>query len=234
MNSSTTVATEQWLKARKSLLKKEKEFTKARDRLTEARMALPRVKVRDEYVLTGVDGERSFKDLFGGKSQLIVQHFMFGVDWQAGCASCSFWADGYDGIVEHLGARDIAMIVVSSAPLDSLEAYRKRMGWSFQWFSCAGSSFNHDFGVSFSQAELNADSHPNYNFSTSRFDGTEAPGLSVFAKDADETIYHTYSTYGRGLDMLNPAYQLMDLVPKGRDESELPHTMDWLRRRDEY
>jgi len=232
--SSETVEREQWLVARLKVLAMEKALTKARDELTAARQALPRVKIDHEYKFEDLDRTRSLADLFGDRSQLLVQHFMFGVDWDAGCPSCSFWADGYDGITAHLNARDISLVAVSSAPASKLNTYRKRMGWSFEWVSSAGSSFSQDFGVVFSAEELEASTGSNYNFGTSRFTGSEAPGISVFEKSSDESIYHTYSTYGRGLDVFNPAYQLMDIVPKGRDESQFAHTMGWLKRRDEY
>ncbi len=236
MNTRSTkvVTRNDWLKARLQLLRQEKALTKARDALTEARMNLPRVKVETDYEFTAVNGRKSLSDLFCGHSQLIVQHFMFGADWDEGCPSCSFWADGYNGIVDHLNARDISMVVVSTATIDRLEAYRKRMGWSFEWLSAAGCDFNRDFAVSFSEADLAQDGVANYNFGTSRFNGPEAPGISVFQRDPDGAIYHTYSTYGRGLDVFNNAYQLMDIVPRGRDEAGLAHTMSWLRRRDQY
>ena len=177
-------------------------------------------------------GAVSFADLFAGKSQLIVYHFMFGPDWEAGCKSCSFWADNYDRIVVHLKARDTNLVGVSRAPYQRLAAYKKRMGWTFDWVSSLGNSFNHDFAVSFTKDEL-ARPDNNYNFGTQKFSVDEAPGISVFARDGG-AIYRTYSTYSRGLDMLNGAYHLLDLVPKGRDEEGLSYGMEWLRRRDEY
>jgi predicted dithiol-disulfide oxidoreductase (DUF899 family) len=220
-----------WTAARRAFLDKEKAFTRARDELSAARRALPWEKVETNYVFEGADGKIALADLFRGKSQLIVYHFMFGPDWEAGCKSCSFWADNYDRIVVHLNARDTNLVTVSRAPYERLAAYRKRMGWSFEWVSSLGNSFNRDCAVSFPDAQARQGN--NYNFGTTRFDGEEAPGLSVFARDSGD-IFHTYSTYSRGLDMLNGAYHLLDLVPKGRDEATLSYGMEWLRRRDEY
>lgn len=222
-----------WLDARRALLEREKAFTKERDELTRARQELPWVRIEADYVFDGPNGKESLSDLFDGRSQLIIYHFMYGTDWDEGCPSCSFWADGYDRIAVHLNARDVSLAAISTAPLEKLNAYKKRLGWSFKWLSAAGNRFNQDFHVSFSEEELAKDA-PNYNFGTKRFNGPEATGMSVFVKDADGTNYHTYSAYARGLDMFNPAYQYLDAVPKGRDEDGLPHTMAWLRRNDSY
>lgn len=221
-----------WTAARLRLLEKEKAFTRARDALSAERRALPWEKVATNYVFEGERGPATLADLFAGRGQLIVYHFMFGPNWEAGCKSCSFWADNFAHIVVHLNARDTNLVLISRAPLDRLTAYRKRMGWAFDWVSSLGNSFNHDFAVSFTPDEL-ARPDNNYNFGTQKFSMDEAPGISVFAKD-DGAIYHTYSTYSRGLDMLNGAYHLLDLVPKGRDEKGLSYGMEWLRRRDEY
>ena len=212
-------------------MEKEKAFTHARDELSAARRALPWEKVETNYVFEGEKGSVTLADLFRGKGQLIVYHFMFGPDWGAGCKSCSFWADNYERNDVHLNARDTNMVLVSRGPIDRLLAYRKRMGWTIEWVSSLGNSFNQDFAVSF-PTEAARDGK-NYNFGTIHFGGEEAPGLSVFAKE-DGVVYRTYSTYARGLDPLNSAYQLLDLVPKGRDEQSLEFTMEWLRRRDEY
>jgi predicted dithiol-disulfide oxidoreductase (DUF899 family) len=174
-----------------------------------------------------------FADLFGGRSQLLVYHFMFHPDWNAGCKSCSFWADNYNSIIVHLNQRDVNLVAISRAPYPKLAAFRKRMGWSFEWVSSFGNDFNRDFAVSFSPGEA-GDDGKNYNFGTAHFGGQEAPGLSVFFKDADGGIFHTYSTYARGLDMFNGAYHYLDIVPKGRDEDALPYGMAWVRLRDEY
>ena len=220
-----------WTAARLKFLEKEKAFTRARDELSAARRALPWEKVGKNYVFEGADGSVTLADLFRGKSQLIVYHFMFGPDWEAGCKSCTFWADNLERSVVHLNARDTNLVLISRGPIEKLLAYRKRMGWSIEWVSSVGNSFNQDFAVSF-PTEASREGN-NYNFGTIRFDGEEAPGTSVFAKE-NGAIYHTYSTYARGLDMLNSAYQLLDLVPKGRDEQGLEFSMQWLRRRDEY
>jgi predicted dithiol-disulfide oxidoreductase (DUF899 family) len=220
-----------WTAARVAFLEKEKAFTRARDELSAARRALPWERVETGYVFEDEHGAVGFADLFGGKSQLIVYHFMFGPDWDAGCKSCTFWADNFERNAIHLKARDTNLVLISRAPVGKLLAYRKRMGWTMEWVSSLNNSFNQDFEVSF-PSDTDRDGN-NYNFGTIHFDGEEAPGLSVFARE-DGAIFHTYSTYARGLDMLNSAYQLLDLVPKGRDEDALEFSMTWLRRRDEY
>lgn len=230
--ASPIVSQSEWLTARKALLAKEKALTRAREELAQARRELPWVKVEKGYRFTGGSGSLSLGDLFGAHSQLIVYHFMFPATWQAGCKSCSFWADGYDGIVKHLGARDVGFAAVSIAPYPTLAAFRERMGWSFEWVSSAGSDFNRDFGVSFSAQQIESRT-PDYNFGTQPFGVEEAPGISVFAR-RDGAIFHTYSTYSRGLDWLNPAYHLLDLVPKGRDEADLPFSMAWVKLHDQY
>ncbi len=233
MHHHKVVSREEWLEARKAHLAKEKEFTRLRDQLSRERRELPWVKVEKEYVFDGPDGEETLSDLFAGRSQLIIYHFMYGPDWEEGCLSCSFWADNFDGIVIHLNHRDISLVAVSRAPLAKLEAYKKRMGWSFKWLSSLGSDFNRDYHVSFTPDELAA-GEVDYNFGLTRFPSAEAPGISVFYKNQDGEVFHTYSCYSRGLDMLNGAYHYMDLAPKGRDEDDLPYTMAWLRRRDQY
>jgi predicted dithiol-disulfide oxidoreductase (DUF899 family) len=226
------VSKEDWAAARLALLAREKAFTRQRDELSAARRALPWEKVDTNYVFDSERGSVSFADLFAGRGQLLVYHFMFGPDWEAGCKSCSFWADNFERIVVHLSHRDVSLVLISRAPLDRLIAYKRRMGWTFEWVSSLGNSFNHDFAVSFTKDEL-ASPAKNYNFGTQRFGIEEAPGISVFAKDGG-AIYRTYATFSRGLDMLNGAYHLLDLVPKGRDEEGLSYGMEWLRRRDEY
>jgi len=223
---------EDWTAARLALLAKEKEFTRARDALSAARRELPWEKVEKDYVFEGANGPAPFADLFAGKSQLIVYHFMFGPDWDAGCKSCSFWGDNFARIVVHLNHRDTNLVLISRAPYPRLADYQKRMGWSFDWFSSLGNSFNHDYAVSFTKDVIESDAR-NYNFGTRHFGMEEAPGISVFARDGAE-IFHSYSTYSRGLDMLNGAYHLLDLLPKGRNEESLSYGMEWLRRRDEY
>ena len=227
------VSEQEWLAARKALLAKEKEFTKQRDRLSEARRALPWVKIEKSYSFEGPNGRQSLSDLFEGRSQLIVYHFMYGPDWSEGCMSCSFWADSFNGAIEHLKARDVTMIAVSRAPYSTLKAFQKRMGWSFKWVSSLGSDFNYDFHVSFTPEEQEK-GPVFYNFQKQEFPSDEAPGISVFYKDKAGDIFHTYSTYARGLDAVNGAYQLLDLAPKGRDEAELPWPMAWVKHRDKY
>jgi predicted dithiol-disulfide oxidoreductase (DUF899 family) len=232
MTMHKTASHKDWTAARLAFLEQEKAFTHARDELAVARRALPWEKVETNYVFEGENGSVSLADLFGGRSQLIVYHFMFGPDWEAGCKSCSFWADNFARIGVHLNHRDTNLVLVSRAPLERLLAYRKRFIWTLPWYSSLGNSFNHDFAVSFTPEEVAAPAS-NYNFGTIHFGGEEAPGISVFAREGD-AIYHTYSAYARGLDALNGAYQLLDLVPKGRDEEKLDFSMEWLRRRDEY
>jgi predicted dithiol-disulfide oxidoreductase (DUF899 family) len=225
------VSRDAWLAARKAFLVKEKEFTRQRDRLSAERRALPWVAVEERYVFDTPEGRQSLSDLFGGSSQLLVYHFMFGPDWEEGCPSCSFWADNYNGIGTHLEHRDVQLVAVSRAPLTKLEAYRKRMKWTFKWVSSLGNDFNRDYHVSFSPEEKDT---AFYNYEARGFGSSEAPGLSAFLKDSDGRIFHTYSCYGRGLDAVNGAYQMLDLVPKGRDEAGLPHPMAWVRRHDRY
>jgi len=233
MSEPKIASREQWLQARLTLMTREKELTQLREDIARQRRELPWVKVDDSYGFENEEGRVSLSQLFAGCSQLIVYHFMFGEDWQAGCPSCSFWADNYNGTVAHLNARDIHFVAVSTAPSASLQAYKQRMAWSFDWYSCGESDFNSDFGVTFSEQQIAAGKNQ-YNFGTSVFNGPEAPGLSVFAKDESGDVYHTYSCYARGLDTLNGAYHHMDLVPKGRDEKGLPFSMAWLKRNDEY
>lgn len=233
MNKPDVVTREQWLDARRKHLEKEKAFTKMRDELSAARRQMPWVKVEKNYIFNSDKGKQAFGDLFNGKRQLIIYHFMFGPEWEEGCPSCSFWADNFDGVDIHLAHRDISLLAVSRAPLETLQAYKKRLGWSFNWVSSFESDFNFDFQASFTSQEMEA-GEVFYNFHQTSFPADEAPGISVFYKDDDGNIFHTYSCYARGLDMLNGAYHYMDLVPKGRDESALPFSMAWLSRRDQY
>ena len=226
------VSHEEWLSARRALLAKEKEITRQRDRLSEERRALPWVKIEKSYSFDGPNGRETLVDLFEGRSQLIVYHFMYGPDWSEGCKSCSFWADNFNGAVEHLKARDVTMIAVSRAPYPTLKAFEKRMGWRFKWVSSLGSDFNYDFQASFTPEQQKGKVF--YNFEKQEFPSDEAPGISVFYKDEAGTIFHTYSCYARGLDAVNGAYQLLDLVPKGRDEAALPWSMAWVQHRDKY
>ncbi len=233
MQNQKVVSKEDWLVARREHLAKEKEFTRLRDQLSQERRELPWVKVEKEYSFDGPNGKKSLLDLFDGRSQLIVYHFMYGPDWEEGCPSCSFWADNFNGIVVHLNHRDINLVAVSRAPLDKLEAYKRRMGWSFQWVSSFGNDFNRDYHVSFTPDEMQK-GEMYYNFRVGKFPSSEAPGISVFYKNEQGEVFHTYSCYARGLDMLNGAYHYMDLAPKGRDEGALPYSMAWLRRHDQY
>src|ERR1700687_4467719 len=233
MQKHKTVSNDEWLAARKAHLAKEKEFTRLRDRLSEERRALPWVKVEKQYVFDGLNGKVTLAELFGGSSQLMVYHFMFGPNWEAGCPSCSFWADNFNGITVHLKHRDIQLVAISRAPVENLEAYRKRLGWQFEWVSSFANDFNHDFGVSFTPEEMQQRDFI-YNFDKRGFPSEEAPGISVFYQDEGGDVFRTYSCYARGLDMLNGAYHYMDLAPKGRDEAGLPRPMAWLRRHDQY
>jgi predicted dithiol-disulfide oxidoreductase (DUF899 family) len=227
------VSREEWTEARKRHLAREKEFTRLRDELSAERRALPWVRVEKEYMFEGPDGKATLTDLFGGRSQLIVYHFMLGPDWEEGCKSCSFWADNLQGIDVHLAARDVTLLTVSSAPLDRITKFKTRMGWTHKWMSSAGSDFNHDYQVTFTPEEL-ARGEVCYNYAMMRSSMTELPGISVFYRDADGTVYHTYSCYSRGLDMMNGAYHYLDLVPKGRDESGPGSRMAWVRLHDSY
>jgi len=233
MQNHQVVSGEAWLAARKKLLAKEKEFTRLRDQLSEARRELPWQKVDKEYVFGGPNGKKTLADLFDGRSQLVIYHFMYGPDWEEGCPSCSFWADNFNGIDIHLKHRDITMVAISRAPLETLNAYKKRMGWNFKWVSSLGSDFNFDFNVSFTPEEMEK-GEMNYNYETRKFPSEEGPGISVFYKNEKGEVFHTYSCFARGLDMLNGAYHYMDLAPKGRDEEDLPYSMAWLSRRDQY
>jgi predicted dithiol-disulfide oxidoreductase (DUF899 family) len=232
MNHPQIVSEAEWLVARKDLLTRERELTRLRDEISRHRRELPWVKVEKEYVFDGPRGKESLADLFDGRSQLIIYHFMFGPGWGEGCKSCSFLADHFDGADWHLPHRDVTFAVVSRAPLSEFEPYKKRMGWHFKWLSSHGNDFNFDYHVSFTKEE-EAKGKIYYNYAMGEFMSDELPGLSVFYKDENGDIFHTYSTYARGLDMLVGAYNLLDLVPKGRAENP-DATMDWVRRHDEY
>lgn len=226
----TVVSHEEWVAARKALLIKEKEFTHARDAISRERRALPWEAVTKQYAFEGAGGSRKLADLFDGRSQLAVYHFMFHPDWDAGCPHCSFWADNFNPNVPHLAANDVSMVIISRAPYASLAAYRKRMGWTFPWYSSFGTDFNFDFGVSFTDEQMKAG--PIYNYQPAGND-PEREGFSVFAKDDAGRIFHTYSTYARGIDIFNTAYNVLDCVPKGRqEEGRAPQY--WVRRHDEY
>ena len=233
MENHKVLAHEEWVEARKAFLVKEKEFTQLRDAISKERRELPWEKVEKTYVSDGLDGKESLSDLFDDRSQLIVYHFMYGPDWDEGCKSCSYLADHFDPAIVHLNHRDVTMIAVSKAPLSQLETFKKRMGWTFKWVSSFDTDFNRDFHVSFTPEEI-AGGNAYYNYRSTGFPVTEAPGASVFHKDTKGEIFHTYSVYGRGLDMFLTAYHYLDLVPKGRDEDSLSFTMEWLRLHDAY
>jgi predicted dithiol-disulfide oxidoreductase (DUF899 family) len=223
----------QWLAARKELLKKEKEFTLLRDQLSAERRELPWVKIEKSYIFESPRGNVSLTDLFDACSQLIIYHFMFDPEWSEGCKSCSLLADHYNPLIVHLRQRDVSMVTVSRAPLGKLLAFRKRMGWTFEWVSSFGNDFNRDLHVTFTADELESKT-ANYNYDFKPFPVTEAPGISVFFKDNDGNIFHTYSSYARGLEIFIGAYNLLDIVPKGRDEDGLRYTMEWIRHHDRY
>jgi predicted dithiol-disulfide oxidoreductase (DUF899 family) len=230
---SQIVSHADWLKARLDLLAAEKDVTHRRDALTRRRMAMPWERVDKVYRFEGANGSLSLADLFEGRSQLIVYHFMFAPDWEEGCKQCSFWADNFNGITIHLNHRDVTLTAVSRAPLAKISAYRKRMGWSFPWVSSHGSDFNFDYRVSFTPQEI-TDGKAYHNYATRGIDVSDEKGMSVFFKAEGDEIFHTYSCYDRGIDMVNGAYQLLDLVPKGRDEDSFDFPMEWLRRHDQY
>jgi predicted dithiol-disulfide oxidoreductase (DUF899 family) len=227
------VSSGEWVAARKELLRKEKEFTRQRDQLSELRRELPWVKVDKHYVFQGPSGKETLGDLFASKSQLIVYHFMLGPGWEEGCPSCSFLADHFEGSLVHLANRDVSFVAVSRAPLPEIEAFKKRMGWDFKWVSSFGNDFNRDYNVSFTKDEI-AQHKAIYNYQTLNALREETPGASVFYKDNAGSVFHTYSTYERGLDILVGAYNYLDLVPKGRDEEGLDFTMSWVRHHDRY
>lgn len=222
---------EEWLEARKALLEKEKAFDKERDALSAARRDLPMVRVDEEYIFKTNDGDKTLYELFGYNTQLIVYHFMFGKEWEEGCPSCSYLADNFNGMDMHLNEQDVSFCAISNAPLEKLNAYKKRLGWSFEWASAGENAFGEDIGVTFPDGQ--AQDGKGYNYTDKTF-GEEMPGVSVFVKLNDGTVAHTYSTYGRGLDLLIGTYNYLDLTPMGRDEEDLPYPMAWVRRNDSY
>ncbi len=227
------VSREEWLAARTALLKKEKEFTRLREELSRERRALPWVRVDKTYGFDGPRGRLSLADLFADRSQLIVYHFMFSPDWDEGCKHCSFWADNFNGIDIHLRHRDVSFVAVSRTPLAKIEAFKTRMGWSFPWVSSFGSDFNYDYQASFPPEDLSRGA-VFYNYRPEKLNVTEREGISAFYKDERGTVFHTYSTYARGIDPVNGAYQFLDLAPKGRDEDALEFTQAWVRHHDRY
>jgi predicted dithiol-disulfide oxidoreductase (DUF899 family) len=227
------VSSEEWVVARRQLLDKEKEFTRLRDELSRKRRELPWERVEKQYVFDGPNGQETLADLFGGRSQLIVYHFMFGPDWPEGCPSCSMVADHFDGSLVHLAQRDVTLVVASRAHQAQIDTFRQRMGWRFKWVSSHENDFNRDYHVSFTKDEM-AQGKVQYNFGLNTFPSEEAPGVSVFYKDGDGAIYHTYSSYARGVEELLGVYTYLDFAPKGRDEEGLPFPMAWVRHHDKY
>ena len=232
MPAAKVVAPDEWLAARKQLLAKEKEFTRLRDELSRQRREMPWEKVEKKYVFEGASGTETLADLFDGRSQLVVYHFMLGPGWKEGCPSCSYLADSFDGATIHLAQRDTTFVVISRATLPEIDVFKKRMGWKFKWVSSHGTDFNYDYQVSVGNGEK-ANSAVYYNYSLTQFPSEERPGMSVFF-NKDGEVFHTYSTYARGLDILLPTYNILDLTPKGRDEDASPHPMAWVRHHDRY
>ena len=234
MPDHKVVSHEEWIDARKQLLAKEKEFTRMREELTRQRQELPWERVEKNYTFAGPDGEESLADLFAGRSQLIVYHFMFDPDWDDGCKICSMLADHYDPLVVHLAHRDVTMVTISRAPIEKLQAYQRRMGWRFKWLSSLESDFNWDYQASTTPEQIEQQ-QVYYNYRQgAAFPATEMPGISAFYKDADGQVFHTYSAYARGLETFLGIYNLLDIVPKGRNEAELPYNMAWVRPHDQY
>jgi predicted dithiol-disulfide oxidoreductase (DUF899 family) len=232
-NGHTVVSNDEWLAARKAFLEKEKAFTRQRDELSRERRELPWVKVEKNYVFDGPNGKETLSDLFGSRSQLIIYHFMFGPEWAEGCPSCSLLADHIDGSLVHLNDRDVTLLAVSRAPLSKIESFKKRLGWRFKWVSSNASDFNYDYHVSFTKDEV-AKSKMYYNYGFTSFPSDEGPGVSVFYKDVTGDIFHTYSAYARGADILISAYNYLDLAPKGRNEDAFDFSMAWVRHHDRY
>jgi predicted dithiol-disulfide oxidoreductase (DUF899 family) len=227
------VSGDRWLDERKALLAREKELMHLYDQVAQERRALPWRRVEKDYTFDTPDGPLKLADLFDGRRQLMVQHFMFGPGWEQGCPSCSYMADHTDGMNVHLAHRDVTFIAVSRAPLEAIQRFRQRMGWQFPWVSSHGSDFNFDFAVSFTQEQLMSGA-VDYNYGKVQFPTEEAPGVSVFYKDDDGAVFHTYSTFGRGVEVMMGAYHMLDLTPKGRDERDVPYKMEWVRHHDRY
>jgi predicted dithiol-disulfide oxidoreductase (DUF899 family) len=227
------VSHDEWVAARKALLAEEKEFTHRREELARRRRALPWEKVEKDYVFDGPDGKESLSDLFEGRSQLIVYHFMFAPEADQGCSSCSFWADHYDPMLVHLNHRDVSFVVISRAPLTKIGRFKQRMGWRFNWVSSGNSDFNHDYQVSFQRKDREQGTAI-YNYEPLNMDIADREGISVFYRDESGQVFHTYSTFARGIDMVNATYQFLDLVPKGRDEQDDDYPQQWVRYHDRY
>jgi predicted dithiol-disulfide oxidoreductase (DUF899 family) len=227
------VSPAEWTAARKDLLVQEKTFLRMRDELSRTRQAMPWERVEKNYVFEGRGGKETLADLFDGRSQLIVYHFMLAPGWKEGCPGCSFLGDHFDGAIPHIQARDITFVAISRAPLAEIEVFKKRMGWNFNWVSSFGTDFNFDYGVSFRE-DARQKGEVEYNYKTMKSKAEEMPGASAFAKDATGNVFHTYSTYARGLDMMIGAYQWIDLSSQGRDEAGLKQGMEWVRHHDKY
>ncbi|MGH8733725.1 MAG: DUF899 domain-containing protein [Burkholderiales bacterium] len=227
------VSRDEWVAERKTLLAREKELTRLRDQIARERRALPWLRIEKNYVFDTPAGQRTLAELFEGRRQLLVQHFMFAPGWEEGCKSCSFMADHIDGMKVHLAHRDVTFIAISRAPLADIERFRQRMGWQFKWVSSNANDFNFDLGVSFTPEE-NAKNEVTYNYGTQPFESEEMPGISVFYKDDAGEVFHTYSTYGRGVEVMMHTYAMLDLMPKGRDERNVEYKMDWVRHHDRY
>jgi predicted dithiol-disulfide oxidoreductase (DUF899 family) len=233
LSNHRVVGRDEWVAARKALLAREKELTRLRDQIAGERRALPWVSIDKNYVFEAPEGRRALAELFEGRHQLLVQHFMLAPGWEQGCPSCSFMADHTDGMNVHLAHRDVTLVAVSRAPLADIERFRQRMGWRFTWVSSHGSDFNYDFGVSFTSQEV-AKGELYYNYGRWPLAHEEWPGISVFYKNDAGDVFHTYSTYGRGVEVMMGTYNLLDLVPKGRDERDVSHKMEWVRHHDRY
>ena len=233
MQTHKTVSRDEWIAARRDLLTKEKELLQAKDRLRRETRELPWVKVDKEYMFEGADGRQSLGDLFAGRSQLVVKHFMMGPGWKEGCLGCSFGADQVDGSVIHLVNHDVMFVAVSRAPYPEIAAYHKRMGWKFKWVSSYGSDFNFDYNVSFSEADK-ARGKVFYNYETMNYMDDEMPGYSVFFKDPNGDVFHTYSTFARGTELIGGVYGFLDVTPNGRNEPPGGNLTNWVRRHDEY
>jgi predicted dithiol-disulfide oxidoreductase (DUF899 family) len=231
--SHPVVSRDRWVAERKRLVAREKELTRLRDQIARERRALPWVRIEKNYVFDGLEGRRTLAELFEDRRQLMVQHFMFAPGWGQGCPSCSFMADHSDGMTVHLAHRDTTFVAISRAPLAEIDRFRRRMGWQFKWVSSYANDFNFDFGVSFTPEERTRN-EVTYNYGTQAFESEELPGISVFYKDETGDVFHTYSTYRRGVEAMMGTYNLLDLTPKGRDERDVDYKMEWVRHHDRY
>jgi predicted dithiol-disulfide oxidoreductase (DUF899 family) len=231
--NTQVVSRREWLAARQELLAREKQLTRQYDAVAAARRTLPRVRVAEEYLFDGPEGKVTLADLFANRSQLIVRHFMFAPGWREGCVGCSFLADHIDGARIHLEQHDVSLVAVSRAPYAEIDAFQKRMGWQFRWVSAYANHFNYDYHVSFRPDEI-ASGRVYHNFERSEVVSEERAGISVFSRDGEGSIFHTYSTYGRGDELLVGAYMYLDLTPKGRNETGRGNLTDWVRHHDRY